>query len=174
MLVLGCIIVIKEIFFRFVSRRGEETRSTALKADAWHHRSDAITSLLAFFGISIALIFGSGYENADDWAALAASGFILYNAYRIFLPALSEVMDEHVHDDLVDEIRKVSLTVEGVVGTEKCFIRKSGLTYQVDLHVIVDGSISVREGHDIAHTLKAELENQLPELSSILIHIEPA
>jgi len=173
LIVLGIIILIKEVFYRFVSKRGKETHSTSLRADAWHHRSDAITSLMAFIGISIALIFGEGYESADDWAALAASGFILYNAYRIFRPALSEVMDEHIYDDLVDEIRKVSLTVEGVVGTEKCFVRKAGLTYQVDLHVIVDGNISVRDGHTIAHRLKAKLENWLPEISSLLIHIEP-
>src|SRR3954469_2814028 len=110
-----------------VMKRALETNSSSLKADAWHHRSDAITSVAAFIGISIALFFGKGYESADDWAALFASGFILYNSYLIFRPALGEIMDEHLYDDLVLSIRNVSLTVDGIVATEKCFIRKAGI-----------------------------------------------
>ena len=100
LIVLAVIIIIKEISYRFVSKKSAETDSSALKADAWHHRSDAITSLMAFIGISIALIMGKGYENADDWAALFASGFILFNAYLILRPALGEVMDEHRYEDI--------------------------------------------------------------------------
>jgi len=173
LIVLGIIIVIKETSYRFVAKRGEITKSTLLKADAWHHRSDAITSLSAFVGISIAVYMGEGYETADDWAALIASGFIIFNAYLIFRPALSEIMDEQLHDDLILEIRNVSREIEGVVGTEKCFVRKTGITYHVDLHLIVDGCISVRAGHDIAHRLKSALQDRLPELSDVLIHVEP-
>lgn len=100
---------------------------------------------MAFIGISIALIFGKGYETADDWAALLASAFILYNSYLIFRPALGEIMDEHMHDDLLKEIREKSIEVEGIIGTEKCFIRKAGIKYHVDLHAIVDGEISVKK-----------------------------
>ncbi|MGL4596984.1 MAG: cation diffusion facilitator family transporter, partial [Bacteroidia bacterium] len=107
LVVLGGIIVWKELSYRFVMKKSKETHSSSLKADAWHHRSDAITSIAAFLGISIALILGKGYEAADDWAALLASFFILYNSYLIFRPALSEIMDEHVYDDLIDEIRQV-------------------------------------------------------------------
>jgi divalent metal cation (Fe/Co/Zn/Cd) transporter len=127
----------------------------------------------AFIGISIALIFGKGYESADDWAALFAAAFILYNSYRIFRPALGEIMDEHLYDDLVTDIRKVALTVDGVVGTEKCFIRKAGMIYHVDLHATVDGNLSVKAGHHIAHTLKDTLRSQIPQLGHVLIHIEP-
>ena len=171
--VLGGIIVWKEISFRTVMKKAEETNSSSLKADAWHHRSDAITSVAAFIGISIALIFGKGYETADDWAALFASGFILYNSYLIFRPALGEIMDEHVYDDLVAEIRAVALRVDGVVGTEKCFIRKAGMQYHVDLHANVSGEISVRQGHAIAHHLKDTLRRELPQLGHVLIHVEP-
>ncbi|WP_339920942.1 cation diffusion facilitator family transporter [uncultured Flavobacterium sp.] len=173
LLVLGAIIIWKEYSFRLVMRRSIETNSSSLKADAWHHRSDAITSVAAFIGISVALLLGKGYESADDWAALFASGFILFNAYLIFRPALGEIMDEHVYDDLIEKIREVSAQVEGVIDTEKCFIRKAGMKYHVDLHAIVSGNISVREGHDISHKLQDRLLKELPELGHVLIHVEP-
>jgi len=167
------LIVWKEISFRLVMKKAKETNSSSLKADAWHHRSDAITSIAALIGISISLYFGKGYETADDWAALFASGFILYNSYKIFRPALGEIMDEHLYDDLVAEIRKIALTVEGVVATEKCFIRKAGMNYHVDLHATVPANITVKNGHDIAHKLKDTLRNEIPQLGHVLIHIEP-
>jgi cation diffusion facilitator family transporter len=173
LLVLSVIIIWKEYSFRIVIKRSIETNSSSLRADAWHHRSDAVTSIAAFIGISIALILGKGYEAADDWAALFASGFILYNSYLIFRPALGEIMDEHLYDDLIDEIRKVALTVDGILGTEKCFIRKAGMKYHVDLHAIVNGTISVKEGHELAHQLKDTLRLKIPELGHVLIHVEP-
>lgn len=173
LIVLGLIIIWKEYSFRIVIKRSIETNSSALKADAWHHRSDAITSVAAFIGISTALILGKGYESADDWAALFASGFILYNCYLIFRPALGEIMDEHLYDDLIEDIRRVSAGVEGILGTEKCFIRKAGMKYHVDLHAIVTASITVREGHDLAHVLKDTLRREIPELGHVLIHVEP-
>ncbi|MFV5702693.1 cation diffusion facilitator family transporter [Flavobacterium sp. XS2P12] len=171
--VLGAIIIWKEYSFRLVMKRSKETNSSSLRADAWHHRSDAITSVAAFLGISIALILGKGYESADDWAALFASIFILYNSYLIFRPALGEIMDEHLNDDLIDEIRKVSFRVDGIIDTEKCFIRKSGMKYHVDLHARVDANITVKEGHELAHKLKDTLRQEIPELGHVLIHVEP-
>jgi cation diffusion facilitator family transporter len=173
LVVLGAIILWKEIAFRVVLTKSKETHSSSLKADAWHHRSDAITSIAAFLGISIALFMGPGYESADDWAALLASGFILYNSYLIFRPALGEIMDEHFYDDLVREIRVEAVKVPGVLATEKCFIRKAGMKFHVDLHAIVDANLSVKQGHDIAHTLKDTLRNEIPQLGHVLIHIEP-
>ncbi|NKI27229.1 cation transporter [Arenibacter sp. 6A1] len=173
LIVLGAIIFWKEISFRLVLKKSIETNSSSLKADAWHHRSDAITSVMAFIGISIALIFGEGYETADDWAALFAAGFIIYNSYLIFRPALGEIMDEHLYDDLIEEIRAVSMSVDGILGTEKCFVRKAGTKYHVDLHAMVNGDISVTEGHDISHKLKDTLLKDIPNLGNILIHIEP-
>lgn len=171
--VLTGIIIWKEISFQIVIRKSKQTQSSSLRADAWHHRSDAITSVMAFLGISIALIFGEGYETADDWAALLASAFILYNSYLIFRPALGEIMDEHQYDDLIGEIRQRAMEVEGILGTEKCFIRKSGMKYHVDLHAIVSGNISVEKGHWIAHALKDHLRKVIPNLGHVLIHIEP-
>ncbi len=173
LIILGGVIAWKETSYRIVVKKSKETKSSSLKADAWHHRSDAITSVAAFIGITIALIFGKGYESADDWAALFAAGFILYNCYLIFRPALGEVMDEHTHDDLIIKIRNVSKGVSGIIDTEKCFIRKTGMKYQVDLHITVDGTLSVKEGHTISHRLKDKLREEMPEISNILIHIEP-
>ncbi len=174
LIVLGVIVIIKELYFRFISKKSSETHSSSLKADAWHHRSDAITSLAAFIGISVALILGKGYESADDYAAILASGFILYNSYLIFRPALGEIMDEHLHDELTDEIRTLAKKVNGVIDTEKCHVRKAGMKYFVDLHLIVNGNLSVREGHDIAHNLKNALMAEIPHVADVLIHVEPA
>lgn len=173
LIVLGAIIIWKELFYRFVSRKSEETHSSSLKADAWHHRSDAITSLMAFIGISIALWLGEGYENADDWAALFASGFILYNAYLIFRPALGEIMDEHRYDDLISNLRGIASRVKGVSGTEKCFVRKTGMNYYVDLHLSVNGDIPVRDGHAISHDVKEAIRSEYPEVADVFIHVEP-
>ena len=173
LIVLALIIAWKELSFRIVIQKSKETNSSSLKADAWHHRSDAITSIAAFIGISMAIMLGKGYESADDWAALFASGFILYNSYLIFRPALGEIMDEHFYDDLVEDIRRISLTVDGIIATEKCFIRKVGMIYHVDLHAKVNGSISVTDGHNLAHQLKDTLRAEIPQLGHVLIHIEP-
>jgi cation diffusion facilitator family transporter len=171
--VLGAIILTKEILYRIEMRKAKQSNSSALQADAWHHRSDAITSLAAFIGISIAIIFGKGFEVADDWAALFASGFILYNTYLIFRPAFGELMDEHVHHELISSIRKSAQAVSGVLGTEKCFVRKTGMHFFVDLHVLVNGAINVKEGHRIAHAVKDNIIRENPSIADVLVHIEP-
>lgn len=172
--VLGPIIIWKEISYQLVMRKARQTGSTSLKADAWHHRSDAITSIAAFIGISIALIMGKGYESADDWAALLAAFVILYNSYKILQPALSEIMDKDVYDDVEKAICDYSKTIDGVIDTEKCRVRKAGMTYYVDLHIIVDKNKTVKEGHDIAHKLKDKVRTKMPQIADMLIHVEPS
>ncbi|MBN3520112.1 cation transporter [Algoriphagus lutimaris] len=171
--VLAAIIIWKESSYQIVIRRSKKINSDSLKAEAWHHRSDAITSIAAFIGISIALYFGEGYEVADDYAALVAVVFIVYNCYKIFRPALSEVMDENNHEDLIEKIRTIAIEVKGVKGTEKCYIRKAGMDYHVDLHALVEGNLTVKEGHRISHLLKDKLQKEIPEIGHLLIHIEP-
>ncbi|PCH77876.1 MAG: cation-efflux pump [Flavobacteriaceae bacterium] len=173
LIVLVAIIAWKEYSYRVVIKKSRETGSTSLAADAWHHRSDAITSVTAFVGITIAIIMGKGYESADDWAALLASAIILYNSYLIFKPALSEILEEDTHKDFIDKIRVSSLKVAGIVGTEKCYIRKAGMMYHVDLHAIVDANITVKEGHTISHKLKDALKAEFDTIENVLIHIEP-
>lgn len=174
LVVLVLVVVTKEILFRFVFTVGQSVNSTAIKSDAWHHRSDAITSAAAFIGISVALIGGEGYESADDWAALFASSIIFVNAYRILRPALNEVMDAAPPADIEHRVRKAAQQVDGVLSLEKCFVRKVGFSYYVDLHVTVDGDLSVRHGHDIARNVKQAIQAANPNVAEALIHIEPS
>lgn len=173
LLVLVAVVVIKEILFRKVIDLGEQAGSTAIKTDAWHHRSDAITSLAAFVGISIALVGGHKYEQADDYAALAACGVIAFNGVRLLIPAFSDVMDTAPPRALRQTIMNTALEVEGVRSIDKCYVRKMGLEYYVDIHVRVDGDLSVREGHRIAHAVKDELRERNPAIRDALVHIEP-
>jgi len=172
--VLILVVVTKETLFRFVFNVGEGINSTAVRGDAWHHRSDAITSAAAFIGISISLIGGAGYESADDWAALFASTIILFNAFRIIRPAINEVMDRAPSSEVDHNIRQVAQQVEGVIALEKCYIRKTGFSYYVDLHVTVDGELSVRHGHDIARQVKQAIRTANPNIAGVLVHIEPS
>jgi len=171
--VLVGVIAAKELLFRHVMRVGEDVESTAVRTDAWHHRSDALTSAAAFIGISVAVIGGEGYEKADDLAALAACAVIAWNGYRLLMPALGEVMDVAPTTDLHDTVRRVAREVPGVQGLDQCLVRKSGFNYFVDLHVLVHGERTVREGHDIAHSVKDALRAADPRVRDVLIHIEP-
>ncbi len=173
LLVLVVVIVVKETLFRYVFTVGTETSSTAVKTDAWHHRSDAITSAAAFIGISVALWAGKGYENADDWAALFASGIIVFNAYRMLRPAVAEVMDIAPSPEFTAAVKIVAQGVPGVMTVEKCLLRKMGFDYYVDLHIWVDGGISVSEGHQIASDVREKIKQKQPRVADVLIHIEP-
>lgn len=174
LLVLALVIGTKETLYRFVFKVGDELTSTAVKGDAWHHRSDAITSAAAFIGIAIALIGGKGYESADDWAALLACAVIVFNGYRIFRAALGEIMDAAVPSPIQKEIRELSSSVPGVVRVEKCRVRKSGLGLFVDIHVEVDGDFTVRHGHEIAHQVSDHLKSSSLSVQDVTVHVEPA
>jgi cation diffusion facilitator family transporter len=174
LVVLILVVVAKELLFRRVVQIGHEISSTAVKADAWHHRSDAITSAAAFVGISIALLGGPGYEPADDWAALLACGLICWNGVKILIPALHETMDTAPPQQFEQEIRGIASAVPGVLALDQCRVRKMGLDLFVDLHVEVDETLTVREGHTIAHAVKDALRAANPAIVDVLIHIEPA
>jgi len=173
LIVLVGVVLVKESLFRYAFSAGESSHSTAVKTDAWHHRSDAITSMAAFIGISVALIGGQGYESSDDYAALFASGIIAFNGYRLFVPALREIMDAAPPVEIEKGVRVSAAAVQGVVSLDKCLVRKMGLEYYVDLHVVVDGAISVSRGHEIAHDVKHAIRGSNPRISDVLIHIEP-
>ena len=174
LIVLVIVVIIKETLFRKVLHAGNEIGSSAVKTDAWHHRSDAITSAAAFVGISIALIGGPGWEQADDWAALFACFLIALNGFRLLQPALHEVMDSAPSKEFEQSVLAVAASVEGVRDLEKCRIRKMGLDFYVDIHVGVDGELSVHEGHRIAHAVKDAIRAANPAIADVLIHIEPA
>ena len=172
--ILVVVIAVKEILFRYVNRVGKEFESTAVQTDAWHHRSDALTSAAAFIGISTALIGGERWQSADDWAALFACAVIGANGVRLLLPAFHEIMDTAPRARIVRAICAVAISVPGVVEVEKCRARKMGLDFYVDLHAQVDGNISVHEGHEIAHRVKAAIQQNNPRVADVLVHIEPA
>ena len=171
--VLVGIILVKESLYRLMKRVGGALGSQALKSDAWHHRSDALTSLAAFIGISIALIGGPGYEEADDWAALAACGVILFNGIRLLRPSVDEVMDAAVPHSVEVEVRRIAAEVPGVAAVEKCRIRKSGLSLLMDIHVMVDGALTVHQGHLIAHAVQDALRASTLPILDVMVHIEP-
>jgi cation diffusion facilitator family transporter len=157
-----------------VLRTAEESKSDAVRADAFHHRSDAITSAAAFVGITIGVIGGDGYEVADDYAALFASAVILINAYSIFRPALGELLDEELDPKLNAEVKRLAAEVQDVIHVQKCLIRKMGVFKYADLHVWVDRDLTVVKGHEIAHRVKDHIITHLPQFRDVMIHIEPS
>jgi len=173
LIILIVVIAVKETLFRFVLRESETVASSAVETDAWHHRSDAITSAAAFIGISISLVGGKGYEAADNWAALAAACVIAFNGWRLLRPAFNELMDRSPDRELIEQIRTVAETIPGVGGVEKCFVRKMGYQFFVDMHVEVDPQMTVERSHRIGHEVKNKVRAEIPSVRDVLIHIEP-
>jgi len=173
LLVLLAVVVVKEALFRFVRREAAGVGSSAVRADAWHHRSDAITSLAAGIGISIALIGGQGYEVADNLAAVVAAGVIAWNGWRLLRPAFDELMDASPDPTLARQISALATTIPGVEQVEKCLVRKMGNQLYVDMHLEVDPQMSVRQAHEIAHQVKSRIRADLPAVRDVLVHVEP-
>lgn len=173
LLILIGVIGLKETLYQFMARRARKIGSNALLADAWHHRSDAVTSIAAFIGISISLLGGHGYEVADDWAALFACVVIFYSSYNMLKLSLGDVMDARVSPDAEKTVMNITCAVPGVISAEKCRVRKSGLSYIADLHIRVGGDISVRQGHAISHLVKDKLMASALPLEDVTVHVEP-
>jgi cation diffusion facilitator family transporter len=169
--VLAGVLIAKAILFRHVGGIANKIRSNAVMGDAWHHRSDAITSLFAFIGISIALL--KGWEAADDWAALAAAVVIIYSAMRQTWPAVLELTDRAPDPSLETRIRDIAGRVPNVIGLDKCFVRKMGFSFYVDLHIVVKGDLTVRQGHKIAHQVEDRVLRGVPQVAEVLVHVEP-
>jgi cation diffusion facilitator family transporter len=171
--VLAGVIVAKELLFRTVFRVGDSLGSTAVKADAWHHRSDALTSVAAFIGISLALWGGPGWESADDWAALVASLVIAANGMRFLKSAVNDLMDRLPDGEVVATVDQAAKSVPGVLATEKVRVRKFGVDYLVDLHVQADANLSLHDAHVISGKVKAAVKSALPTAKEVLVHMEP-
>lgn len=174
LIVLAVVIIVKESLFRFVLHESVSVESSAVKTDAWHHRSDAITSLAAAIGITVSLAGGKGYEGADDVAAAVAALVIAWNGWRLLGPALSELMDRSPRQEFVARIRQIARGLPGVEGVEKCMARKMGYQYYVDMHVEVDPQMTVQRSHEIAHQVKDGIRREMPNVRDVLVHIEPA
>jgi cation diffusion facilitator family transporter len=173
LVVLAGVLIIKELLFRHVNSVGDTIGSLAVKTDAWHHRSDALTSAFAFVGISIALLGGRGWEAADGWAALCAALLILYNAWKQLRPAVLELADIAPDVSMERKVKAIARRVPGILGLDKCFIRKMGFSFYVDLHIVVNGEITVREGHLLSHNVEDEIRRALPQVAEVLVHVEP-
>jgi cation diffusion facilitator family transporter len=171
--VAAAVIITKEILYRRVSRVGKEIGSTVVAADAWHHRADAMTSLAAFIGISIALIGGPGWEAADDWAALVAAIVIAVNGFRTLKPAISGLMDEAPDSTVKERAIQAASNVDGVRSVENLNVRSSGLGFYVDLHVKADATMSLEAAHEIAGKVKYAILAAIPSCVSVLVHMEP-
>jgi len=171
--VLG-VAAIKEVLFRFTSRIGSETGSNAVRTDAWHHRSDAITSLAAAVGITIALVGGHGWEVADAWAALFASAIIMVTGWRMLRPSVDELMDQSPDPGLADEVTRVAESWPKVHRIEKLLLRKMGLYFVADMHLEVHPEMTVRESHALAHDVKEDVQRRFPQIVEMTIHVEPA
>jgi cation diffusion facilitator family transporter len=167
------VIIIKETLYRRVARVGRDTGSTVITADAWHHRADAISSLAAFIGISIALLGGRGWEAADDWAALVAAGLVAINGLRTLRPAISGLMDEAPDRSVKERVLTAACGVAGVRKVENLKVRRSGLGFYVDLHVQADAAISLEDAHEIAARVKYAILAAIPSVVGVLVHMEP-
>lgn len=176
--VLVAVVFVKELLFRFVMRGADAFDSDAARADAWHHRSDAITSAAAFVGVTVA-VWGPAAFNvpalvlADEAAAILASGIILITATRLMRPALRELLDAAAHE-MAERVAAAARRIEGVAAVEKVFVRKSGSGYHVDMHLHVDPDLSVRVAHALAGQVKATLRAEFANLTGVLIHVEPS
>lgn len=173
LVVLAGVLIVKETLFRHVGSVAESIGSSAVKSDAWHHRSDALTSAFAFIGISMALLGGPGWEAADGWAAICAALVILYNGWKLLKPAVLELGDSAPHPSVEAQVRAVAARVPGVVGLDKCLVRKMGFTLYVDLHIVVDGELTVCEGHRLSHKVEDEIRAAVPQVAGVLVHVEP-
>jgi cation diffusion facilitator family transporter len=175
LILLAAVVAVKLWFSRRMKAAGSEAGSTALGVEAMHHWSDAVTSAAAFVGIAVALIGGKGWESADDWAALFACVIIAFNGASMVMKALGDVMDVAVPAHFENEVRAIALGVAGVRALDKVRIRKSGLSYLVDIQVRVNGDLTVRAGHDIAHAVKdALVASAAHRISDVTVHVEPA
>lgn len=171
--VLATVVTVKWLVSRRVLTVGTEIGSMAVKSDAWHHLSDAITSTAAFIGISIALWGGPGWEQADDWAALVAVAIIAYNGWAILRPALRDLMDATPDGEIGAQIRSVAEKVPQVLAVEKLFVRRSGMVYHVTIHVQAAPLMPLSEAHALGGQVKAAIQRAIPQVVGVVVHMEP-
>ena len=178
LLVLVLVVVTKTVLSRRARATGKGLGSTAVQADASHHLSDAVTSGAAFVGISIAVLGsryrgGSGWESADDWAALLASAVIAYNGFHMLRPALHDLMDRGAASGLVEAVRAAARRVPDVEAIEKLAVRKAGMTYQVVIHVQAAPGMPLAQAHALGGRVKAAIRAAVPEARWVVVHMEP-
>lgn len=171
--VLVGVVITKAILARRVGAVAADVGSSAVKADAWHHMSDAITSAAAFVGIGIAVWKGKGWESADDWAALVAAAVILYNGLSMLKTALDDLMDRHAGEEVALAVRRIAEAVPGVTRIEKLLVRRAGLTYHVEIHVQANPALALAAAHALGGRVKSEIRSAQPRVRGVMVHMEP-
>lgn len=173
LVVLVVVMVVKTLLSRRVAAIGAAIGSTAVQSDAWHHLSDALTSAAAFIGILIAVVGGSGWESADDWAALAAAVVIAANAVLLLRPAVADLMDRSPDDSVLESIRAIATNVPGVRAIEKLYVRRVGISFRAVVHVQADPALTLREAHSLGGDVTRAVHGRLPQVQSVVVHMEP-
>lgn len=171
--VAGLNIIIKEGLFQYHLRVGRRTGSASLIANAWDHRSDALCALAVLVGLGVVRFGGEDFAWADEAASLVVAGAIAWSGWHLFRSSASELMDVQAGPEFVEGIHQSAREVEGVLGVETLWVRKSGLEYFVDIHIEVDPHLSVAWGHHIGHRVKDRLLQEHPNVRDVLVHLEP-
>ena len=168
----GVSIILKEVLYRYTIRTGRRIKSQLIVANAWHHRSDALSSVAVFIGVAGTQINPS-WHILDAFAALLVSFFIVKVGLEILRDALREFTDTAPNPEIIGKIQQCALSVNGVVDTHDVRVRTSGGFYQMEIHIVVDGQMTVLEGHKIAKTVEGCLVEDVGNFSSITIHVDP-
>ena len=163
-------ILIKEYQYRITIRIAKKVNSPALKADAWHHRSDALSSIAAFVGIGGAML---GFKILEPLASIVVALFVCKVGYDILKNAVNELMDVSIDETYENEIKKIAQLTEGVMNLGSLRTRKHGASAYVDLVICVDGKLTVTSGHDIATNLEKKIQNDINIVKGITVHVEP-
>lgn len=167
-------LVVKELLYRRTLRVARAHGSRLLLANAWHHRTDSASSLLAAAGIGAALLLGPDWAFLDALAAAVVAGWIGVEGLRLFRGAVDDLMDRAPEREIIDDLREHILPVEGALAYHDFRVRRSGDRLEVDFHLLVDPELTIHEGHLIAHRVKEAILARHPEVLNLLIHVEPA
>ncbi|MFZ0483790.1 MAG: cation diffusion facilitator family transporter [Desulfobacterales bacterium] len=168
----GVSIVLKEWLYHYTIRTGRRIKSQLIVANAWHHRSDALSSVAVFIGVAGTQINPS-WNILDSFAALLVSFFIVKVGLEILRDALREFTDTAPKPEIIGKIQQCALSVNGVVDTHDLRVRTSGGFYQMEIHIVVDGQLTVLEGHKIAKAVEGCLVEDVGNIGSITIHVDP-
>jgi cation diffusion facilitator family transporter len=167
-------IVLKGALATFKFRSGRRARSAALVADAWNDTVDILSGSVALIALGLTLADPARFLQADHWGGFAVGIIVVFTGLRVVHDTALQLMDTMPDERTMEQIRAVALEVPGVEGVEKCYARKTGFQYHVDLHLEVDPDITVRESHDIATQVRIRLKETLDYIADVLVHVEPA
>jgi len=164
--------ILKAILWTTKMRIGKKSGSVALSADAWNDAVDMCSGMVALIAVGLA-VFIPGMNAADHWGGFAVGLFVIFFGLRVVRETALQLMDTMPEGRQMDEIRAVALRVPGALGIEKCFARKTGLRYHVDLHLEVDPDLTVRASHEIATAVRTALRKDVDWVEDVLVHVEP-